>query len=99
MIVSSDEVKEDILKTVRSSPEGYQEDSELGWEFPTKHNSTEDGIAGSLGISDGIQAVSWRVHVQKPVGKGEAPSVGIKNKNRSRPLQPIVNSKHSSFSR
>jgi hypothetical protein len=26
-------------------------------EFPTKHNSTEDGIAGSMGISDGIPAV------------------------------------------
>jgi hypothetical protein len=30
LIASSDEVKEDIPKTVRSSPEGYQEDSELG---------------------------------------------------------------------
>jgi hypothetical protein len=30
LIVSSDEVKEDIPKTVHSSPEGYQEDSELG---------------------------------------------------------------------
>ncbi len=53
---------------------------------------------------------SWRQ--LKPVGKGEAPSVSIsslqkqhllwgarrKNKNRSQPFQPIVNSKHSSFS-
>ncbi len=61
-------------------------------------------------IKYAIYIVGWRS--KRPVGRGKASSVGItslqrqhllwgvwrKNKNRSRPLQPIVNSKHSSFS-
>jgi hypothetical protein len=65
----------------------------------------------SCQIKNSTHIMSWRQW--KPVGKGEAPSVSIsslqrqhllwgarrKNKNRSRPFQPIVNSKHSLFSR